>query len=155
MKLVVALRRTMLSPLTFLSVASYALLATNAAAGVLTCSFTEPFFTIAFDSATGVVTFASPDEMEPDTGKIVPKVIAEGAKLTRADEWVDYPTLTLDGKDGKRILEVRMTGLGSDGMSEFVFPMEGTYGTNVGGCEATKAPAYDLFELYEDLGIER
>lgn len=129
------------------------LLADSAVAGLLTCRFTEPFFDIAFDSGTGVVTLTSPDDSDPETGKIVPKVIAEGAKLTRSGAWVGYPTLTLDA-GGKRILDIRLTGQGSDGMSETVFPMEGAYGTNVGGCEATKAPAYDLFELYQDLGIE-
>lgn len=124
-----------------------------ASAGVLTCHFTEPFFVVAFDSVTGVVTLTSPDESDPETGKIVPRVIAEGAKLTRSDAWVGYPTLTLDAGE-ERILDIKLTGQGSDGMSETVFPMEGVYGTNVGGCDATRAPAYDLYELYRDLGIE-
>lgn len=127
--------------------------AADAAAGVLTCRFTEPFFVLAFDSATGIVTLASPDESDPETGRITPRIIAEEAKLSRSDVWVGYPTLTLDA-GGERILDVRLSGQGSDGMSETVFPMEGVYGANVGGCEATKAPAYDLFELYQDLGIE-
>lgn len=133
--------------------AAFMLSAGDASAGVLTCRFTEPFFMIALDSATGVVTLTSPDESDPATGKITPRVIAEGARLTRPDAWVGYPTLTLDAGD-ERILDIKLTGQGSDGMSETVFPMEGVYGTYVGGCEATKAPAYDLFELYQDLGIE-
>ncbi len=133
--------------------AMQALFAGHAAAGVLTCHFTEPFFVVAFDSVTGVVTLTSPDESDPETGKIVPKVIAEGAKLKRSDAWVGYPTLTLDAGE-ERILDIKLTGQGSDGMSETVFPMEGVYGTNVGGCEATRAPAYDLYELYQDLGTE-
>lgn len=138
---------------TALGVAAVALMLGDASGGVLTCRFTEPFFVIAFDSATGVVTLTSPDESDPATGKIMPRIIAEGAKLTRSDVWVGYPTLTLDaGKE--RILDIRLSGQGSDGMSETVFPMEGVYGTSVGGCEATAAPAYDLFELYRDLGIE-
>lgn len=127
--------------------------AIDATAGMLTCRFTEPFFDVAFDSTTGVVTLTSPDDSDPETGKIVPKVIAEGARLTRSGAWVGYPTLTLDAGD-ERILDIKLTGQGSDGMSETVFPMEGVYGTYVGGCEATKAPAYDLYELYQDLGIE-
>ena len=104
-------------------------------------------------AVTGGAPLTAPDESDPATGKITPRVIAEGAKLTRSDAWVGYPTLALDaGKE--RILDIKLTGQGSDGMSETVFPMEGVYGTNVGGCEATKAPAYDLFELYQDLGIE-
>ena len=133
--------------------AMLALFAGHAAAGVLTCHFTEPFFVVAFDSVTGVVTLTSPDDSDPATGKIVPKVIAKGAKLTRSDAWVVYPTLTLEAGE-ERILDIKLTGQGSDGMSETVFPMEGVYGANVGGCEATRAPAYDLYELYQDLGIE-
>lgn len=140
--------------LALLFMALSTLMPAAASAGVLSCQFTEPFLTIAFDSATGVVTFASPDEIDVDTGKIVPRVIAEGAKLTRSDAWVGYPTLTLDAADGKRILEIRMNGQGSDGMSESVFPMEGVHEARVGGCESTKAPAYNLYDFYEDLGIE-
>lgn len=127
--------------------------AAGAAAGVLTCRFTEPFFVVAFDSATGVVTLTSPDESDPATGRIAPRIIAEEAKLSRSDVWLGYPTLTLDAGN-ERMLDIRLSGQGSDGMSETVFPMEGVYGANVGGCEATKAPAYDLFELYQDLGIQ-
>lgn len=133
--------------------AALLVLSGNAAAGVLTCRFTEPFFVIAFDSATGVVTLTSPDEADPQTGRIAPRVIAEGARLRRTDDWVGFPTLTLDAGD-ELILEIGLSGRGSDGMSEAVFPMEATYGALVGGCEAARAPAYDLLELYQDLGVE-
>ncbi len=148
-----ATRRGMFVRTALAGAAAFMLSVGSAAAGVLTCHFTEPFFVIVFDSATGIVTLTSPDDSDPETGKIEPKVIAEGAKLTRSDAWVGYPTLTLDAGE-ERILDIKFTGQGSDGMSETVFPMEGVYGTNVGGCEATRAPAYDLYELYRDLGIE-
>ena len=61
------------------------LLPLEAQAGVLSCSFTEPFFSISFDSATGVVTWVSADETDPDTGKPIPKVLAKAAKLEILD----------------------------------------------------------------------
>ena len=43
-------------------------------AGTMRCSFTEPFFSIIFESETGKVTVISPDVTDPDTGKTVPEV---------------------------------------------------------------------------------
>ena len=45
---------------------AFILLSLDAQAGVLSCSFTEPFFNISFDSTTGVVTEISADETDPD-----------------------------------------------------------------------------------------
>ena len=124
-----------------------------AAAGVLTCNFTEPFLTLVFDTASGVVTQTSSDDEDPDIGKPVPRTIATGAHMVRADDWQGYPTLYVEAA-GRRILEIRTSGQGSDGMSEFVYPFDGTYGALVGGCETTKAPAYDLYEVMQDLGVD-
>ena len=63
----------------------------DAQAGVLSCSFTEPFFNISFDSATGVVTWISADETDPDTGKPIPKILAKSAKLEILDYRCDRP----------------------------------------------------------------
>jgi hypothetical protein len=38
-------------------------------------------------------------------------------------------------------------------MSEAVFPFEGVYGGNVGGCETEKAPAYDGYEVWAEFGV--
>lgn len=137
----------------------FALVGTQASAGTLRCSFTEPFFSIDFDSATGIATFTSADEADPETGEIKPRIIAEGARIRRPGDWVDVPKLVLEvpakaaGQEPEIILEIAVTGNGSDGMSDFVFPFEGRYGRLVGGCEAGKAPAYDMYEVYQDLGV--
>lgn len=135
------------------------LLSATAFAGTLRCSFTEPFFTIEFDSKTKVVMYTSPNEFDDVTGEIKPRVLAEGARLRRPGAWQDVPKLVLE-KPGKSasdpfetIVELSVTGNGSDGMSEFVFPFEGRYGQNVGGCDTGKAPAYDLYEVYQDVGV--
>jgi uncharacterized membrane protein len=124
-----------------------------ASAGMLTCQFTEPFFSLAFDSATGILTLTSADDADPETGKIEPKVIAESAKLRLADGWTGYQTLELMA-GGNKILELKMSGQGSDGMSDTVFPLDGHYGNLVGGCETSMAPAYDANEMFQDLGVE-
>jgi hypothetical protein len=135
------------------------LVSTEALAGKLRCSFTEPFFTIEFDSETGQVVFTSSDEFDEETGKLKPRVIAEGARIRRPGAWQGYSTLVLEvpGQDAATppttIVEMKVTGQADDGMSEFVFPFEGHYGQWVGGCESSKAPAYNLGDAYDDLGV--
>src|SRR5690606_10359503 len=119
-----------------LAACALALLPTQAPAGVLSCSFTEPFFSIRFDSATGVVTSASPDDFED--GVLKPKVIAQGARLTLDDVWEGHRTATLRSASGEVLMIVRFRE-GSDGMSDLVFPLEGQFGAephgnNIGGC---------------------
>jgi hypothetical protein len=132
---------------------------TPAAAGTLKCSFVEPFFDIEFDSATGRVVYTSPHEVEEGTDKPKPRVIAEGARIRRSGVWDTYDTLFLEvpGKDkdtpATTIVEIKVTGRGSDGMSETVFPFEGRHGGWIGGCESSKAPAYDSYEVFHDLGV--
>ncbi|MBX3529978.1 MAG: hypothetical protein KF849_05190 [Rhizobiaceae bacterium] len=127
------------------------------AAAVLTCSFTEPFFSIGFDPATGTVTRTSPDD-DPESGEIKPKIIAEGAKLTIDDVWEGHRSATLRSAAGELLMVIRFKE-GSDGMSDFVFPIEGQWGpeangNNVGGCETAKVQAYDSYELFLELGLQ-
>jgi len=122
-----------------------------AEAGILTCRFTEPFFDVTYDSATGLVVTTSADDSDPDTGKPIPKTIAEHASLVLADGWEGSPKALLKEGD-TTLLELAMEQ-GSDGMSDVVFPMSGTFGDHVGGCETDKVRAFDLYELYGDLGI--
>lgn len=129
-----------------------AVLVAPAHAGLLSCQFTEPFFSISYDSTTGKVVQLSADVFDEETGKPVPQVLATGASLKRADFWEGSPTLLLQAGN-ETILEIKMTQ-GSDGMSESVYPMEGRYGRNVGGCETDKVRAFDMWKLYQDLGLE-
>jgi len=131
-----------------------------AGAGTLRCSFAEPFFDLEFDSATGRVVYTSPHELEDGTGKPKPRVIAEGARVRRSDVWDGYETWFLETPAKDRdtstvtIVEIKVTGRGSDGMSETVFPFEGRHGGWLGGCESSRAPAYDSYEAFRDLGVE-
>ena len=129
------------------------LLPAGAEAGVLTCSFTEPFFSISFDSATGVVTWVSADETDPDTGKPVPKVLAQSAKLELLDYAEGGQKLRLSN-GSETLLDLQITMQADDGMSESTYPMEGKYGSNTGGCYTDKFPPFDPYEMMEGLGLK-
>ena len=130
-----------------------ALIAPEAQAGVLSCSFTEPFFSITFDSDTGVVTEVSADETDPDTGKPIPKVLAKAARLELLDRAEGGQKLRLSNA-GETLLDLQITMQADDGMSESIYPMEGKYGSNTGGCYTDKFPPFDPYEMLEGLGVK-
>ena len=129
------------------------LLSLDAQAGVLSCSFTEPFFTITFDSATGVVTWTSADESDPDTGKPIPKVLATSARLEILDHAGSGRKLRLV-EAGKTLLDLQITMQADDGMSDSTYPMEGKYGRNTGGCYTDRFPPFNPYEMLEGLGLK-
>ena len=59
----------------------------------------------------------------------------------------------LDNGD-ETLLELRLTGQGSDGMCENIYPFEGFWGRLDGGCDTAKYPPFDPYELLEDLGVQ-
>lgn len=120
-------------------------------AGTLICHFTEPFFTITYDSRTGTVVRTSFDVADPDTGKPIPEILAEGATL-RAVPSDDYRRKLKLEKGSETILDLKLTGQGSDGMSESLYPFEAMYGVRDGGCSTDKYPSYDIHDLLEDIG---
>ena len=129
-----------------------ALWAGGAQAATLHCSFTEPFFSIDYDSSTGKVVYLSPDEFDDD-GKPVPKTMAENAKLVREENPGEHQIFYLKAGE-KTLLTLKLTGQGSDGMSDMMFPFEATsMGPHAGGCETNKAQAHNISQFYEDFGI--
>lgn len=135
----------------FAAVSVLSLAVGPAEAGTMRCSFTEPFYSIVFESESGKVTVISPDVTDPETGKPVPEVLARNAKLERADPPGDGLTFRLVN-GGDTILELKLTGKGSDGMSDNLYPFEAWRGRHDGGCETDKYQAFDTYELVEDLG---
>ena len=124
-----------------------------ARAGVLSCSFTEPFFEITFDSATGVVTWISADVTDPDTGKRIPKVLAQSARIELLDYAEGGQKLRLaDG--GKTLIDLQITMRADDGMSDSTYPMEGKYGSNTGGCYTDRFPPFNPYEMLDGLGLK-
>ena len=132
---------------------AFMLLSLDTQAGVLSCSFTEPFFTISFDSTTGVVTEISADETDPDTGKPIPKILATSAKLELVDPYADHQKLRLTN-GGETLLDLSITMQADDGMSDSTYPMEGKYGSNTGGCYTDKFPPFNPYEMLEGLGVQ-
>ncbi len=129
----------------------------DARAGLLSCTFTEPFFTISFDPATGEVTRISPDDAGPHGHEFEVTTVATGAQIVRDDSYREHPTAQLRTA-GEVLMVITFSGKGNDGMSDRVYPMEGIWGTeprgnNVGGCATEKAPGFELYELYDELGV--
>ena len=129
-----------------------ALPASEGRAATLRCVFTEPFYTLTFDTETGTVTELTNDIEDPDTGKPIPQIVAEGAKLRIPDPNDGFSMRLVKGND--TILELHLNGQGSDGMSEFYFPFEAKRGGNDGGCDTVKHPAYDPYDVLEELGLQ-
>ena len=128
-----------------------------AAAAGLTCTFTEPFFTIRYDPETGEVIRQSPDNAGPGH-EFLSETVAEGAALTRDEVWRDHPSATLRAPGGEVLMVVRFSGAGSDGMSDMIYPIEGQWGAevsgnNIGGCVTDNVPAFDIYQIYQDLGL--
>ena len=119
-------------------------------AGVLNCSFTEPFFTLRFDSSTHEVVRVS----AADAGNREPArtVISRTARLERTIGEGEFEGFELT--DGHAIiLTLRLDGRGADGMSERRFPFRANYGRQEGACDTTKYPRWDFDDLIEDLRI--
>jgi hypothetical protein len=121
-------------------------------AGTLRCSFTEPFFSITWDSQTGQAVELSADVTDPDTGKPVPTTLSEHARL-RVPDPIGDPFRLILADDKETILELKLTGIGNDGMSENLFPFEARRGTLDGGCDTARFPRFDTYELLQDLGV--
>ena len=125
----------------------------EAAAGVLTCDFTEPFFTITFDSSTGIVTRVSADETDPDTGKPIQTIVARDARL----ELLEYvsPGQKFRLVNGQEtLLDMQVTGQADNGMSETLYPIKGFWGRLDGGCYTGRYPPFDPYEMLTDLGLK-
>jgi hypothetical protein len=131
---------------------AWVILASESRAATLRCVFTEPFYTLTFDTQTGTVTELTYDIEDPDTGKPIPQLIAEGARLRVPDPNDQFSVRLEKGSD--TILELHLNGQGSDGMSEFYFPFEARRGGNDGGCDTAQHPAYDPYDVLKELGLQ-
>ena len=118
-------------------------------AGVLQCTFTEPFFTVVYDSATGKVTRISPQDSDRRKSPRH-QVIATKAKLER-DASADDSTAFVLRSDGAIVLSLHLDGQGNDGMSENFFPFRANYKHQEGACDTRKYPRWNFDDLIEDL----
>lgn len=132
----------------FLTAITLLLAATVAKAEVYSCSFTEPFFSISIDSATGMVTRTEPD-WESETGEEITTVVSTDASVMSTME-DGIETLYVVPKGQPAIMRLALTWQGSDGMSDMIFPYDGqllspdadSHANHLlGGCESTSKKA--------------
>lgn len=122
-------------------------MAPAAFAETLECSFTEPFFSLSYDSRTQVLKRTEPD-WENDAGKVVTRVVARNVRVVplsnvKTNELTSFTRFALIGRDGTVHLRLTLNYQGSDGMSDITFPYDAVIpnsrtsaNNGVGGCES-------------------
>ena len=125
----------------------------NAGAEVLKCDFTEPFFSVEFDSETAKVTYTGVDTYNEETDSFEVITLSENASLVETTTMgaVIGSEYSLRNDKGEEILKLALTFRGSNGMSDHVYPFDVWYGNFWGGCETSSAPAVDTFSLIDSL----
>lgn len=130
-----------------LIVALIVTMAPAAFAETLNCSFTEPFFSLNYDSKTQVLTKTEPDWTN-NAGKEITTVVARNVRVVplsnvKTNELTSFARFALIGKNAKVHLRLTLNYQGSDGMSDITFPYNAeipnskTNANNgIGGCES-------------------
>lgn len=122
-------------------VAVTALTASVAHAETVSCAFTEPFLTVIYDPAQKTVSVH--EAIENNTEVYNVQSVISGADGSTE---VTYTNKSGTVRSLKYVIDAQG---GSDGMSNFIFPMTGTLGTKgsahtlVGGCETPSNPSID------------
>lgn len=109
-------------------------------ADIITCNFTEPFFSIEIDTDAKTLKKTEPD-WENQEGGIKTTLISAKLKvkklkpLIQSDvaEFARYLVL-----GGTKSLTLTLNYQGSDGMSDFAYPYETSYEGHAGGCASDK-----------------
>lgn len=122
-------------------------------AGVLRCSFTEPFFTITWDASSGRVVRRSSDDLD-SRGHPVPRVLAKKATL-QPSTGAAKSSVWILASDSQTLLELTLDGSGSDGMSDALFPFRARYREQEGACDTTDYPRWDFDDLLIRLRASR
>lgn len=102
---------------------------------VISCSFTEPFFSIEWNEATGQVKRVDSTTMEWDEKG---NVIKENAAIKEGFAKVRTGENTFEIRNAKGEVAVRLTldFQGNDGMSDTITPYSGIVGAFHGGCSS-------------------
>jgi hypothetical protein len=103
---------------------------------LIRCSFTEPFFTVEWNEATGKVKTVEADEVEWDeNGNVIDDhaVIKEGFAKIRTGE----NTFDIRNAKGEVAVKLTLDFDGNDGMSDTITPYTGLFGSSLyGGCSS-------------------
>src|SRR5262245_33749187 len=89
-----------------------ALTGAAAQAEVYTCGFTEPFYTITYDTDSKVLTVKN--DVEAQVEEMTDVAVSGDA----------YSFVKTLSKDGQTLMTITLTGKGSDGMSNTIYPFE-------------------------------
>lgn len=102
---------------------------------LITCSFTEPFFSVEWNEASGQVKTVHASNMEWDDKGNVTK---ENAEIKEGFSKVRTGQNTFEIRNDKGEVAVRLTldFNGSDGMSDTITPYSGLIGPHHGGCSS-------------------
>lgn len=129
---------------TFFTLLVASVLPFQAVAEVVTCSFTEPFLNVKYDPTAKTVQVHEAIE-DSKTDYLVTKVVTHSSDSTEV-LWNDW-----NGNAKSLKFTVDPKG-GSDGMSDFIYPMVGELTTDdpdyklIGGCSTPSNPAVNPYE---------
>lgn len=134
------MKSTLFSLLVFSAIFSAVFSFTSKAqAEILTCIFTEPFFSLSYDSESKVLRNKGFDSDSP-TG-VSDKVVAynvEVKKLSPIERglMMDFSRYALVAQ-GKTVVSLTLSYVGSDGMSDVRYPYDAEFNGLWGGCYTT------------------
>ena len=112
----------------------------SAQAEVISCHFTEPFYTIKIDTLKRTVVRIEPN-WDKDGSETVTTVISKNAQVRFAgvqkiSDTAHMPIYKVIS-NGQVIMKLELSYQGSDGMSDITYPYNVNGGTyNYGGCES-------------------
>lgn len=127
---------------------------------VLRCTFTEPFFSVTFDSNTGLVTYVGVENYDEVTGEFIPQTLTTNGRLTPvvpAGETSEYfysifgSEFELKDENDKVLMSLTLDMNGTDGMSDSTYPFSAVYDGFHGGCETQKYPSVNSVDIFEGL----
>jgi uncharacterized membrane protein len=133
---------------------------TPAEKDILSCSFTEPFFSLNFDANTGIVQYVGVENYDEATGEFVPQTLSTNGRLAPvvpAGETSEYfyavfgSQFELKDENDKVLMALTLDMNGTDGMSDNTYPFSAIYQGFHGGCETEKYPAVNSVEIFEGL----
>ncbi len=133
------------STITLVSASSFAL-------DKLMCSFTEPFISVHFDANTKAVTEFDVMDYNDATGISTGTVLSEKAEIRLVDPNQAGAYSLVDMASGNVILTFELSGSGTDGMSDQLYPFSAIYKNIYGGCSTETAATIDTEEVMQQLG---
>jgi hypothetical protein len=86
---------------------------------IITCDFTEPFFSMTFDLKNRQMIYSGYDL---ETDDEVRKVIETGIQVIPTSEDLLLPTVEIRSSEGKLLAVIKLDVAGSNGMTDTVYP---------------------------------